>query len=254
MADTMTPVKLAISTASSGAPVLVTGVGGAGVDIATCFKATNIARRGNVGTNVRILGFDVEPHPPIVRIPSDNGEIPVQLIPEIEYLRLGRGCSPPALRAAARNGLMDGRLRELVERQPDGRLTRSLQTGSDGERLFGLIAYEWSRAEVRRLISSALMELNDVRRGAENDSAGASSPLVIVASSIAGGVGSAITLPLVADVKRELDRLGMDPGACTFVGVALLAETFPALQQRSSNALDTIEDFNHAQKQGVMPW
>ena len=117
-----------------------------------------------------------------------------------------------------------------------------------------MIGYESRHPEVRRLISSALIELNDVRVGADNDAAGANAPLIIVVSSIAGGVGSAITLPLIADVKRELDRLGMDPGACTFVSLAILPETFPALAQRSSNALDTIEDFNHAQKHGEMPW
>jgi len=235
----------------SVAPVLGVGCGGSGLETITNYKALCIARNGSLDPAVRLLGFDVMAEPPFV---NNNSGRAIRLTPGIEYLQLGRDCNPPALRRAIKTSSIDCRLREVLLRQPGGRLTRSLHNGSEGERLFGLLGLEWSRPDVRRMISAALTELSDLRLTAGRETGRDAPLLVIVAAGTAGGVGSSIALPIVADIKREADRLGIDPASCTFIGVAVLPEAFAPTIMRSSNAFDTISDYDHSQKAGVLPW
>jgi hypothetical protein len=226
---------------------LIVGLGGSGSLSATHLNSNLTVRHGGVIPGVKFLAFDVMPEPPEVNGPAGR----VRLTPDIEYLQIGRGCNPPALRAASRTNSIDGGLRDLVLRQPGGRLPRSLQNGSEGERLFGRIALEWSRTEVRRMISRALTELSDLRLPGKRGTG--SSILIVVVAGTAGGVGSSIALPVVADIKREADRLGIDPASCTFIGVAILPEALEPTKMRSSNAFDTISDYDYCQKEGVLP-
>jgi hypothetical protein len=139
-----------------------------------------------------------------------------------------------------------------LARQPDGRFTKSLQSGTEGERLYGLVAFYWSLGEVRRLITSALRSLNDLRLPGEVAST-ATSLQVIIASSLAGGVGSSVALPLCGEVKEAMRRLGMDINQSTFIGVCFTPDCFPETSLRLSNSFQTVDDFQTAQREGVTP-
>jgi hypothetical protein len=239
---------------------LVIGAGGSGVLAATHFKALQIARYGAVRPGTRLLGFDVMETPSAVSVPqmqSANGATPqTRLEPGMEFVQIGRDCDPTRLSHVARQGRdINPELRELIALQPDGRFTKSLQTGTEGERLYGNLAFTWSLGEVRRTLQTTLRALNDVRLPAESaahTSAGLSLQ-VLVLTSLAGGVGSSIALPLARETKRAMDRLGMDVNQSTFVGVCFTPDCFPETVLRFSNAAETIRDINLSQKEAMIP-
>lgn len=77
---------------------------------------------------------------------------------------------------------------------------------------------------------------------------------VVIVGSIVGGVGSSIALPLCGEVKRSMDQLGMDINQSTFIGVCFTPDCFiPDTALRLCNAYQTVNDFNIAQREGVVP-
>ena len=115
---------------------------------------------------------------------------------------------------------------------------------------------EKTLAEIRNLLMATLKELNDVRlpgEGRDPTAVSTMSILVVIASSLAGGVGSAITLPLCGEVKRAMDQLGMDVSQSLFLGVFFTAECFPETGLRLSNTYETLADCGVAQWKGVIP-
>ena len=242
-----------------GRRTLAIGAGGSGVLAVAHLKALHLSRFGQVRPATRFLGFDVMETPPRVTAPNGTGTadaLSTRLEPGIEYCRLGDDCDPTRLSYLLRaNRELNPQLRRLLERQPDGRFTKSLQTGTEGERLYGLVAFYWSLGEVRRLIRGALRAMNNLRLPEEyraSSAAGVSVQVVIV-TSIAGGVGSSIALPLCGEVKRAMDSLGMDVNQSTFIGVCFTPDCFPETTLRLSNAQATLNDFNVAQKEAVIP-
>lgn len=242
--------KIATEGATTSRPLIAAGCGGSGTHLVTALKAEHLRRDGATPANVKFIGLDVLAVPPAVSLSS--GAI-VQLEPGVEYLQLGQGCNPALLRQRRDEGRLDPELAELVDLQPGGHFARSLELGSEGERIFGMLGYRWSRREVRRLITRALTGIADVRAGASNGGAPAEAPIVIVAASVAGGVGSAIALPVAGEFRRTMRRLGMNVEASTFISVLVLPEAFPTTSLRLSNCIDTLNDFEIAQEKGVIP-
>lgn len=244
----------------SGRRTLAIGAGGSGVLTVTHLKALYLSRFGRVRPGTKFLGFDVLELPPVVAAPArpagDTEARAVRLEPGLEYCQVGRDCEPTRLGALYRNNPdLNPRLQKLLEQQPDGRFTKSLQSGSQGERLYGLLALLWSLPEVRRLLLSTLRALNDLRLPGEERTPGAASiaTQVTIAGSVVGGVGSAIALPLCREVKRAMDLLGMDVHQSTFIAVCFTPDCFPETALRLANAYDTLNDFAIAQKKGVVP-
>jgi hypothetical protein len=234
---------------------LVIGAGGSGVLAVTHLKALHISRFGGLRAGTRLLGFDVMEVPITASGPRTTGdpEPPsTRLEPGIEYFQIGRDCDPTRLSQLMRaRQQVNGDLRALIQLQPDGRFTKSLQTGTEGERLYGYLAFTWSAGEVRRALSMVLRSLNDLRLPGEQP--GAMSLQVVVIFSVAGGVGSSIALPLCREVKRTMDRLGMDVNQSTFIGLGFTPDCFPETVLRLSNAAETLRDFNSAQKEAIIP-
>jgi hypothetical protein len=242
---------------------LVVGAGGSGVLLATHMKARYVARYGRVLDSARLLGFDVVDSPPLVTLHRPDvfaiGSRPVRVRLEqgTEYCRIGKDCVPTRLSYVLKtNPHLNPGLRKLLQRQPDGRFAKSLENGTEAERLYGLVAFYWSLAEVRNLLMAALKELNDLRLPGEGrDPAAVStmSVMVVIAASAAGGVGSAISLPLCGEVKRAMDQLGMDVNQSLFLGACFSPECFPETTLRLSNTYETLADYSVAQKEGVTP-
>ena len=238
-------------TLTGSRPLFLVGGGGFGSDLVTAVNGEVIQHYGAVPPNVKFCAFDVMPVPKSVTLPG--GRI-IQLEPGVEYLQLGRGCNPALLRQRREEGRLDPELAELVDLQPGGHFARSLELGSEGERIFGALALRWSRNEVRRLITRALTGIASVRPIASNgEKPSEEAPIVIIAASVAGGVGSAIALPLAAEVRRAMRRLGMNVEAATFVALLGLPETFPITRMRLSNCIDVLRDFQTVQEKGVIP-
>ena len=240
--------------AGSNGRTLAIGAGGAGTLAVTHLKALHLSRFGRVRPGARFLGFDVMETPPIVSVPGSS--ISANLEPGIEYCQIGEGCDPTRLSQMAR--VADGvnpELRRLIDRQPDGRFTKSLQTGTEGERLYGLLAFTWSVAQVRRAIVRSLRAINDLRLPGSNGATSAPgvSLQVMILASLAGGVGSSIALPLCGEVKKAMDDLGMDVHRSTFIGVYFTPDCFPETELRLANAFETLNDLNLAQKEAMIP-
>jgi len=242
---------------------LVAAGGGSGVLLATHMKARHVARHGKVQDSTRFLGFDVVDSPPIVTLQREGilgtepQPVTVRLEQGTEYCRIGKDCDPTRLsQVLNQNPDLNPGLQELLDRQPGRRFTKSLENGTEGERLYGLLAFFWSLAQVRNLLMATLKELNDLRLPGEGrDPAAVStmSILVVIAASLAGGVGSAISLPLCGEVKRAMDRLGMDVSQSLFLGVFFTPECFPETTLRLSNTCETLGDYGVAQREGVIP-
>jgi hypothetical protein len=242
---------------------LALGAGGSGILFTTEMKARHVARYGKVHDSAKFLGFDVVDSPPLVTLHRDDvlpigpRPVTVRLEQGTEYCRIGEGCIPTRLSHVLKtNPHLNPGLRKLLERQPGNRFTKSLENGTEGERLYGLLAFHWSLAEVRNLIVAALKELNDLRLPGEGRDPAAVSTmaiLVVIAASFAGGVGSAIALPLCGEVKRAMNQLGMDVNQSLFLGVCFTPECFPESTLRLSNTYETLADYSVAQKEGVIP-
>lgn len=242
---------------------LVAGDGGSGVDLVTHMKARDVTRYGKVQDGTKYVGFDVVDSPPIVTLQREDifevepQPVTVRLEQGTEYCRIGKDCDPTRLSHVLKtNPDLNPRLQELLDRQPGRRFTKSLENGTEGERLYGLLAFYWSRAEIRNLLMAALKELNDLRlpgEGREPAAVSTMSILVVIAASLAGGVGSAISLPLCGEVKRAMDELGMNVNQSLFVGVFLTPECFPETTLRLSNTCQTLLDCGVAQREGVIP-
>jgi hypothetical protein len=238
-------------------PALFIGAGGSGVLTVTYLKALFLSRIRVIPAGAGFLGFDVMDSPPTVMIPPiDAGGrgSQVRLKTGIEYCPIGQECDPARLSSAFHSGSDHNHaIQRLIERQPGGRLMKSIQAGTQGERLYGLLGLTWNLADVRRLLSSTLRRLNDLRLPRDGDHGAAIALQVVVVGSVAGGVGSAVVLPLCGEVKRAMHVLGMDVNRSTFVGICYTPDAFPETQLRLSNAFDTLNDFAIAQKEGVTP-
>ena len=154
---------LQLQDASNGRPsvedivrrTLVVGAGGSGVLLATHMEARHVARYGKVHDSTRFLGFDVVDSPPIVTLEREDvlevepRPVTVRLEQGTEYCRIGKDCDPTRLSHVLNQnpGLNPG-LRELLDRQPGRRFTKSLENGTEGERLYGLLAFFWSLVQV----------------------------------------------------------------------------------------------------------
>lgn len=242
---------LAGDTETRSRPLIAIGGGGFGTKLVTATAAEVIQRFGVMPPNVKFLAFDVMPVPPVVKLPSQAA---VQLQTGLQYLQLGQGASPALLRKRKDEGRLDPSLAELVDLQPGGHFARSLENGSENERLVGHLALRLSRNEVRRMIRRNVTEVAATTAPTPAGStASAEAPVVIIAASVAGGVGSAIALPLAAEVRRAMQRLGMNVEAATFVAVLGLPECFPVTRMRLSNAFDALRDIELVQRRGVFP-
>ena len=238
---------------------LLCGVGGSGVTLVTYVKALHLARFGDSHPGTEFLGLDVIEGPPEVAIAGRQDGPPldaVSLEPGLEYVQIGEDCIPPRLSqemATRRDFRPD--LRVLLERQPGRRYAKSLENGTRGERSYGELARRWSAAEIRSALRDTLGRLNDLRlRRVDGRVAAPSASLqIIIAASLAGGVGSAVALPLVGEIKRTMNGLGMDVSGSTFIGLFFAPEAFPRTVLRLSNAFETLRDIAIAQKEGVVP-
>ncbi|MDI6872041.1 MAG: tubulin-like doman-containing protein [Bacillota bacterium] len=248
--------KLTVSAAGLS---LMCGVGGSGVTLVTQVKALHRARFGESHPGTGFLGFDVMEEPPVVSVTAGHDGTQARAVglePGLEYVQIGEDCIPPRLSqemAMRRDFRPD--LRVLLERQPGRRYAKSLENGTRGERSYGELARRWSAAEIRSALRETLGRLNDLRlrRTDARMAAPSASLQIIVAASLAGGVGSAVTLPLVGEIKSTMNALGMDVSGATFVGLFFTPEAFPRTVLRLSNAFETLRDIALAQKEGVVP-
>lgn len=238
----------------SGGRTLVIGAGGSGVLAVSHLKALHLSRFGRVAPGTRFLAFDVVETPPVVTVPGSG--VTSRLEPGLEYHQIGRDCDPTRLAHLSRaGGDLNPDIQKVLDHQPDGRFTKSLQSGTEGERIYGLLAFYWSLGEIRRALLSTLRTLNDLRVPGElrgSVSTGISVQVIIL-NSIAGGVGSSIALPLCGETKRAMDRLGMDVNQSTFIAVCFTPDCFPETLLRFANAHQTINDFNIAQREALIP-
>ena len=238
---------------------LIIGAGGSGVLTVTHVNALHHVRFGGVRPGIKFLGFDVMPSPPVVtvrrqgHVPLTEETLSIRLEPGVEYCRIGQGCDPRRLAGIVRSdGALASELAELLGRQPGHRFTKSLENGTEGERLFGLLAFVWSLPEIRRRLRDALRQLNDLRLPGGHGT-GSRSILVAIVNSLVGGAGSAIALPLCREVRQAMDDLGMDVAGSLFVAICLTPDAFPPTTLRYSNAYDTLEDYAIAQREAILP-
>jgi len=232
-------------------PFIVLGGGGFGTRLTTATKAEVVQHFGYVPANVRFLAFDVIAVQPVVTLPAGQQ---VQLETGLEFIQLGHGASPALLRKRKEEGRLDPWLAELIDLQPAGHFARSLENGSENERLVGHLALRLSANEVRRAIRRAVSEVASTMTASNNGStAAAEAPIVIIAASVAGGVGSSVALPLAGEVRRAMQRLGMNVESVLLISVLALPEAFPVTRVRLSNAYDTLRDLETVQKRGVFP-
>jgi hypothetical protein len=240
-------------------PALIIGAGGSGVLAVTHVDALHLARFGGVRPGTKFLGFDVMPSPPVVTVrrqgdaPLTEETLSVRLEPGVEYCRIGQGCDPRRLAGIVRaDGALAPELRHLLERQPGQRFTKSLENGTEGERLFGLLAFVWSLPEIRRRLRDALRQLNDLRLPGGHVAA-SRSILVAIVNSVVGGVGSAVALLLCREVKRAMDDLGMDVPGSLFIAICFTPDAFQPSTLRHSNTYDTLQDYSVAQREAMLP-
>lgn len=133
---------------------LAIGTGTSGVETITHVKALHLERFGGIRPGTKFLGFDVMESPPVVSLSGgmvgDQAGRAVRLEPNVEYIQIGRGCDPARLSHLVRTGPeLNADLRRLLGQQPDSRFAKSLHSGTEGERLYGLVAMYWSIGEVR---------------------------------------------------------------------------------------------------------
>lgn len=229
------------------AKTIVFGTGSYGTLVATYVKA-------GAGDDPAIacIGLDVMNDPPAVVTHSDQGDTITMLELGPEYIVLGRDLDPPHLSAVLRERAGSDVFRWLLDRQPGGRFIKSVEIGTEGERSYGLLALLWSQPEIEKLLKRVLKRLNDVRI---LDGAGdtvADTPInVIFVGSTAGGVGSAIVLPLCGLVKEAMDRLGIGTHRSLFTYFAVAADAFDETPQQLANSYESLTDIAIAQKEGL---
>lgn len=234
---------------------LIVCVGGSGCLYGAFVKAGFVEQHGQVPGNIALLGFDVMAEPPVVMMRRDGGaNSPVTLELNVEYLPLGKDLDPPRVSELLRQRPhLRPALHWLLSRQPGGRYARSLERGSEGERSYGLMAFKWSELDVESLVERTLRRLNDMRLGAGDEPRRRGISNVFIVGSEAGGVDSAIALPVAGLIKRAMWRLGLSLQHCLFVYAAVAPEAFPETQLRLSNAYETLADVAVAQREGVIP-
>lgn len=244
-------------TARGSRKTLFVGVGGSGVETVTYVKAHQVARSGHVLPSTAFVGLDVLDGPPLVTVPAeeDGTPIPVALVPGREYLAIGKDCDPRHLSEILRGSRsLRPTLRSLLDRQPGGRFLKSLDAGTEGERSYGYLAYLWSETEVEDMVAASLRLLNDLRLAHEPGAVATDSPInVVVTGSEAGGVGSAIALPVCGLIKRTMARLGMSVHRSLFTYVSFGPEAFPETTLRLHNAFEALSDLAIAQREGITP-
>ncbi len=229
------------------AKTIIIGIGGLGTLTATYVRAA-----AGDDPGVASIGFDVMNPPPAVVTHSDHGDTITTLELGREYIVLGRDLDPPHLSAVLRERAGGDVFRWLLGRQPGGRFIKSVEIGTEGERSYGFLALLWSQREVEELLKNVLKRLNDVRI---LDGAGdtvADTPInVVFVGSTAGGVGSAIVLPLCGLVKEAMDRLGIGTHRSLFTYFAVAADAFDETPQQLANSYETLTDIAIAQKEGL---
>lgn len=229
------------------AKTLVVGCGGTGVLAATYIKA-------GMGDDAPIacIGLDVMADPPAVIARDDAGATVTTLEMKREYIPLGRDLDPPHLSAVLRERPGRDVFRSLLSLQPGGRFIKSVEIGTEGERIYGYLALLWSQRDVEELLRQVLRRLNDLR---VVDGAGdtiADTPInVIFVSSTAGGAGSGIVLAVCGLLKEAMDRLGIGVHRSLFTYFAVAADAFDETPQQLSNSYETVTDVAVAQKEGI---
>ena len=229
------------------AKTLIVGCGGTGVIVATYIKA-------GMGddASTACVGFDVMSDPPVVVSRDDAGEVVTRLEMKREYIPLGRDLDPPHLSAVLRERPGQDVFRWLLSRQPGGRFIKSVEMGTEGERVYGYLALLWSQRDVEELLRQVLRRLNDVRVMDGAGEAIADTPInVIFVGSTAGGAGSAIVLGVCGLVKEAMDRLGIGVHRSLFTYFAVAADAFGETLQQLSNSYETVTDVAVAQKEGI---
>jgi hypothetical protein len=229
------------------AKTLVIGTGSYGTLVATYVKA-------GAGDDPAIacIGLDVMNGPPAVVTHSDHGDNVTVLEVRREYVVIGRDLDPPHLSAVLRERAGGDVFRWLLNRQSGGRFIKSVEIGTEGERSYGFLALLWSQREVEELLKQVLKRLNDVRVIDGAGDAVADTPInVIFVGSTAGGVGSAIVLPLCGLVKEAMDRLGIGTHRSLFTYFAVAADAFDETPQQLANSYESLTDIAIAQKEGL---
>lgn len=228
---------------------LLIGVGGTGVLVVT-YLAACMPDDAPIG----VLALDVMSEPPAVIVKSDENDGVHRLEMKREYVPIGRDLDPPHLSRMLRERRGDEALRELLAKQPGGRFVKSVEIGTEGERIYGYLALLWSQREVEQALRRSLRRLNDITA---RDGAGEmmrDMPVnVVIVGSTAGGVGSAIVLPVCGLVKQAMDRLGIGTQRSLFTYVAVGAEAFDETQQQLSNSFESLTDVAIAQGEALTP-
>jgi hypothetical protein len=224
----------------------IIGLGGSGTRI-----ATYIAAGAGSDPSVACLGIDVMGEPPAVIARDDEGVSARMLELKREYVPIGRDLDPPHLSAVLRQRPGKDVFRWLLAKQPGGRFIKSVEIGTEGERIYGYLALLWSQREVAETLRQVLKRLNDVRLvdGVGNT---VDAPInVVCVCSTCGGAGSSIALAVCGLVKDMMDRLGIGVHRSLFTYVAVAADAFEETTQQLANSYESLTDLAVAQREGL---
>ncbi len=236
-----------------GRRLLACFLGTSGRNIGVQLKAWLIRSLGTVPESIQIRAFDVDPRQETVWVDTPRGRIPVTLEPDIEFFVLGRDLHLARVASeAVANPDLHQRTIELLRRQPDGRLPKTVERGAEGEPLVGLAVWQLSLGTTGKIIRSALRRLSELRLA--DDDSGPMVMTALVGASLVGGCGSAMLLPAVKEIREAMEDLGIDVDGSLFVELAMLPEAFPETDVRRGVTWSTLQHHSTAFREGRLPF